>query len=44
MDRQQCNNTFNTIKSNMASAEPGGSTTARLEHTNTDEAEKTTVK
>lgn len=40
MDRQQGNNTLNMIKSNIAPTETSGSTTAKPEHLNTDEAEE----
>lgn len=40
MGRQQCKNTYNNIKNNMASQEKGGSTTTRSEHPNTEMKQK----
>lgn len=44
MGRHQCKNTFNNIKSDMAPPETRGSTSARPEHTSTDEAEENDFK
>lgn len=44
MGIQQYKNTFNNIKSNVAPPGSSGFTTARPEHSNTDEAEGNNLK
>ena len=44
MDRCQCKNSSNNLKSNMVTSEPSDHTTGRLDHLNPEEAEQNDFK